>query len=104
MTSNAPSPRRRPSSETGILASSAGPIAPSTLASIDFRVLARGAPAFLGGPGDGDRRTTHVGLFAIAAGCSALAALPATLAGYIAPIVIVTAGYALFQTATTPTS
>ena len=32
-TSNAPSPRRSPSSETGILASSAGPIAPSTLAS-----------------------------------------------------------------------
>ena len=42
-----------------------------------------------------------VGLAAIATGALALAALPTTLdiAGYIAPIVVITAGYALFQTA-----
>ena len=49
----------------------------------------------------GARRTTLVGLTGIATGCFALAALPATLgvAGYVAPIVVITAGYALFQTA-----
>src|SRR3954469_15658569 len=48
MTSNAPSPLRRPSSETGILASSAGPIAPSTLASMAMRLSTGGVPPFLG--------------------------------------------------------
>jgi EmrB/QacA subfamily drug resistance transporter len=49
----------------------------------------------------GAQRTAIVGLTAIAAGALALAAIPTTLeiAGYIAPIVVITAGYALFQTA-----
>jgi MFS family permease len=49
----------------------------------------------------GAQRTTIVGLTGVAAGSLALAALPTThdLAGYIAPIVVITAGYALFQTA-----
>jgi EmrB/QacA subfamily drug resistance transporter len=44
---------------------------------------------------------TIIGLLAIAAGCTLLAALPVTLGipGYVAPIVVITAGYALFQTA-----
>ena len=44
---------------------------------------------------------TMVGLAAIAAGCFTLSMLPATLGipGYVAPIVVTTAGYALFQTA-----
>src|SRR5262245_33971102 len=48
MTSKAPSPLRRPSSETGILASSAGPIAPSRLASMPMRLLAGRVAPFLG--------------------------------------------------------
>jgi EmrB/QacA subfamily drug resistance transporter len=49
----------------------------------------------------GARRTTIAGLTGIATGSVALAALPTTLgiAGYIAPIVVITAGYAVFQTA-----
>ena len=49
----------------------------------------------------GAQRTAIVGLTGIAAGSLALAAIPTTLeiAGYIAPIVVITAGYALFQTA-----
>lgn len=49
----------------------------------------------------GARRTTTIGLTAVATGSFALAALPTTLgiAGYIAPIVVITAGYAIFQTA-----
>ncbi len=49
----------------------------------------------------GARRMTTAGLVGMAAGASMLAMLPATLGipGYIAPIVVVTAGYALFQTA-----
>ena len=48
-------------------------------------------------------RTTIIGLTGIAAGSLALAAIPTTLgiAGYIAPIVVITAGYAIFQTANT---
>src|SRR4051794_19333822 len=48
MTSKAPSPLRRPSSETGIRASAAGPIAPSTLASMPRRLSAGRVPPFLG--------------------------------------------------------
>jgi MFS family permease len=50
----------------------------------------------LGGP-----RTTLGGLFAMAAGCSLLCVIPASLgiAGYVAPIALVTIGYVLFQTA-----
>jgi EmrB/QacA subfamily drug resistance transporter len=49
----------------------------------------------------GARRMTIVGLVAIAAGCFMLAMVPATLGipGYVAPIVVITVGYALFQTA-----
>ncbi|MES2257491.1 MAG: MFS transporter [Pseudomonadota bacterium] len=49
----------------------------------------------------GAQRGTVVGLVAMAAGAVMLAMLPATLGipGYLGPIVIVTAGYALFQTA-----
>jgi hypothetical protein len=49
----------------------------------------------------GAQRMTLAGLMGIAAGCSVLSLLPAAfgLAGYIAPIVCITAGYALFQAA-----
>lgn len=49
----------------------------------------------------GAARATLAGLWAMAAGCAALALLPASagVPGYVAPIVVVTAGYALFQTA-----
>jgi MFS family permease len=49
----------------------------------------------------GAGRTTIAGLTGIAAGSLALAAIPTTLdiAGYIAPLVVITAGYAIFQTA-----
>ena len=42
---------------------------------------------------------TMVGLIVMLAGCFTLSTMPATLglSGYIAPLVIVTAGYALFQ-------
>jgi EmrB/QacA subfamily drug resistance transporter len=53
----------------------------------------------------GASRMTLAGLGAMAAGAAALALLPATLGapGYLAPIVVVTAGYALFQTANNTT-
>jgi EmrB/QacA subfamily drug resistance transporter len=49
----------------------------------------------------GAQRVTIVGLIGIAAGSFLLSMLPATLglSGYIAPIVVITAGYGLFQTA-----
>ncbi|MFE3112579.1 MFS transporter [Kitasatospora indigofera] len=49
----------------------------------------------------GAARTTVLGLTAVAAGCLALALLPARsgVVGYLTPIVVVTAGYAVFQTA-----
>ena len=49
----------------------------------------------------GAQRLTIVGLAGIAAGAFILSMLPATLGipGYLAPIVVITAGYALFQTA-----
>jgi MFS family permease len=49
----------------------------------------------------GARRTTIVGLVGIAAGSLILSVTPATLGipGYVAPIVVITVGYALFQTA-----
>ena len=49
----------------------------------------------------GAQRVTIVGLIGIAAGSFMLFMLPATLGvpGYIAPIVVITFGYALFQTA-----
>ena len=49
----------------------------------------------------GAQRMTIAGLIGMAAGSFILSMLPATLGipGYIAPIVVITAGYALFQTA-----
>ena len=49
----------------------------------------------------GAQRVTLVGLIGMAAGSFLLSMLPATLgiSGYIAPIVVITAGYGLFQTA-----
>jgi EmrB/QacA subfamily drug resistance transporter len=49
----------------------------------------------------GAQRMTIVGLIGIAAGSFILSMMPATLgiSGYIAPIVVITVGYALFQTA-----
>lgn len=49
----------------------------------------------------GAQRTTTVGLIGIAAGSFILSMLPAAsgTSGYIAPIVVITIGYALFQTA-----
>jgi len=49
----------------------------------------------------GAQRMTIVGLAGIAAGSFVLSVLPATLGipGYLVPIVVVTAGYAVFQTA-----
>jgi EmrB/QacA subfamily drug resistance transporter len=60
-----------------------------------------GAPAGRWLDGVGPERMSVVGLLGIAAGCLQLAMLGETfgVAGYVAPIVIVTAGYALFQTA-----
>jgi MFS family permease len=54
-----------------------------------------------------DRADTHcvtiVGLLAIAIGSSCLSMLPSAFGvpGYVAPIVVITVGYALFQTANT---
>jgi MFS family permease len=49
----------------------------------------------------GAQRMTLAGLLGIAAGSCVLSLLPATLGipGYLAPIVVITIGYALFQTA-----
>jgi MFS family permease len=49
----------------------------------------------------GAQRMTIAGLLAMAAGCLTLAVLPETfgIGGYVAPMVVVTLGYALFQTA-----
>ena len=49
----------------------------------------------------GAQRTIIVGLIGIAAGSSLFSVMPTTLgiSGYIAPIVVITVGYALFQTA-----
>lgn len=49
----------------------------------------------------GAQRMTIIGLIGVAAGCFVLSMTPAALglSGYIAPIVVITASYALFQTA-----
>jgi len=49
----------------------------------------------------GARRITTAGLLAMTSGCLTLSMLPASLGigGYVVPIVVVTAGYALFQAA-----
>jgi EmrB/QacA subfamily drug resistance transporter len=60
-----------------------------------------GVPAGLAADRFGAARMVIAGLGAMAAGCSALAIIPMTfgLPGYIAPIVVVTIGYAVFQAA-----
>ena len=49
----------------------------------------------------GAPRMTVIGLLGLSAGCLSLAMMPAALgiSGYIAPVVVMTAGYALFQAA-----
>jgi MFS family permease len=49
----------------------------------------------------GSQRMTVAGLIGMAAGCFVLSMMPAAfgITGYVAPIVVVTAGYALFQAA-----
>ncbi|MFE2325623.1 MFS transporter [Streptomyces sp. NPDC059385] len=60
-----------------------------------------GVPAGRGADRFGTRRTTLVGLAAMAAGCALLVLLPTALGvwGYVLPLAVVTSGYALFQTA-----
>jgi MFS family permease len=70
--------------------------------SVGPRVVAlTGVPAGRIADRFGAQRMTIVGLIAIAAGSFILSIMPATLGipGYIAPIVVITVGYALFQTA-----
>jgi MFS family permease len=66
-----------------------------------FVVALTGVPAGRIADRFGAQRMTLAGLIAMAAGCLALAVLPRTLGigGYVAPMVVVTLGYALFQTA-----
>ncbi|WP_376966473.1 MFS transporter [Azospirillum sp. A26] len=79
--------------ETGMvgLAMSAGPLVSALTGVPAGRVVDRFGAA----------RMTILGLGATTGGCVLLALLPATLgvAGYVGPLVVVTAGYALFQTA-----
>ncbi|VVO30550.1 MFS transporter [Pseudomonas fluorescens] len=66
-----------------------------------FVVALTGVPAGRVADRFGAQRMTLAGLTAMAAGCLALAVLPRTLGigGYLAPMVVITLGYALFQTA-----
>ena len=64
-------------------------------------VALAGAPAGRIADRYGARRMTVVGLLAMAAGSFVLAMLPMALGipGYLAPLIVITLGYALFQTA-----
>ncbi|WP_041377114.1 MFS transporter [Polaromonas naphthalenivorans] len=69
-----------------------------------FAAALAGVPAGRMADRFGAQRMTIVGLIGMAAGCFILSMLPAPpgilgIAGYIAPIVVVTVGYALFMTA-----
>jgi len=70
-----------------------------------FVVALTGVPAGRISDRFGARRMTLAGLIAMAVGCLALAVLPPTLGigGYLAPMVVVTLGYASFQTANNTT-
>jgi EmrB/QacA subfamily drug resistance transporter len=71
------------------------------LAAGPFVVALTGVPAGRIADRFGAQRMTVAGLTAMAAGCFFLFMLPASLGipGYLAPIVVITVGYALFQTA-----
>jgi MFS family permease len=60
-----------------------------------------GVPAGRLADSAGAQRTTVAGLLAMAGGALALAMLPTSLGipGYVAPLIVITIGYALFQTA-----
>jgi EmrB/QacA subfamily drug resistance transporter len=64
-------------------------------------VALSGLPAGRMVDGLGAQRITIIGLIGIAAGCVGFAIIPASFGvpGYLAPIIILTLGYALFQTA-----
>jgi EmrB/QacA subfamily drug resistance transporter len=66
-----------------------------------FAAALTGVPAGRIADRFGAQRMTIVGLIGIAAGSFILSMMPATLGipGYIAPMVVITVGYALFQTA-----
>ncbi|WP_411882716.1 MFS transporter [Polaromonas sp. YR568] len=66
-----------------------------------FAAALAGVPAGRMADRFGAQRMTLAGLVAMAAGAVLLSMLPASLgiAGYVAPLVVVTVGYALFQTA-----
>lgn len=66
-----------------------------------FAAALSSVPAGLLASRFGSQGTTLAGLSAMAAGCLLLALLPETfgIRGYIAPTVVITIGYALFQTA-----
>lgn len=66
-----------------------------------FAAALAGVPAGRMADRFGAQRMTIAGLGAMAAGAVLLSVLPASLgiAGYVAPLVVVTVGYALFQTA-----
>lgn len=66
-----------------------------------FAAALAGVPAGRIADRFGARRMTIAGLAAMAAGALLLSLLPTTwgIAGYVAPLVVVTVGYALFQTA-----
>ncbi len=66
-------------------------------------VVLTGVPAGRSVDHLGARRMTMLGLIAMVTGCLMLSIIPATFGvpGYITPIVVITLGYALFQTANT---
>lgn len=66
-----------------------------------FAAALTGVPAGRLADRFGAMHMTFIGLIAIAVGCGVLSVLPATLGipGYIAPMVVITVGYALFMTA-----
>jgi MFS family permease len=66
-------------------------------------VAATGVPAGRLADRVGPRTVALAGLWAMAAGCSGLALLPAAwgLSGYLAALIVTTAGYSLFQTGNT---
>ena len=66
-----------------------------------FAAALTGVPAGRIADRFGAQRMTIAGLLSIAVGCLLLSMLPETLdvAGYVVPIVVITVGYALFQTA-----